>query len=70
MRQLHSRYYRSELENTNDIELFAEAAVDLDVCVPEPLLHALAEGKLKVLQDDILAFRAVPEKSEEFDSGR
>lgn len=70
MRQLRTPYCRSELKITNDIELLAEAAVNLDVCIPEPLLHALAEGKLKVLQDDILAFRTVPEKSEEFDSGR
>lgn len=70
MRQLPIPYSESELKDTNNIELLAEAAVYLDVCIPEPLLHALTEGKLKVLQDDILAFRAVPEKSDEFDSGR
>lgn len=71
MRQLRAQYFcASELEDTNDIELLAEATVDLDVCVPEPLLHALAEGELKVLQDGILAFRTVPGKSDAADSGR
>lgn len=70
MRQLHTPYCQNELEDTNDIELLAEATVNLDVCVPEPLLHTLAEGELKVLQDGILAFGTVPEKSDEFDSGR
>lgn len=56
-------------EDTNDSKLLAEAAVDLDVCVPEPLLHALTEGKLKVLQDGILAFRTVPSQSDGFGSG-
>lgn len=70
MRQLPTQYSESELKDTNNIELLAEAAVYLDVCIPEPLLHALAEGKLKVLQDDVLAFRAVPETSDEFVSGR
>lgn len=70
MRQLRTQYCQSELVDTNDIELLAEATIDLDVRVPEPLLHALAEGKLKVLQDGILAFRTVPEKSDAVDSGR
>lgn len=70
MCQLRTQNSRSESRDTNDIELLAEAAVDLDMCVPEPLLHALAKGKLKVLQNGILAFRTIPETSDEFDSGR